>query len=74
MAKSLDRDPRLRLRGWRAALRSPNTPEWLRPAMRENIRKLERRLRSHRRKSASPLGGVRDSLPVNLPRGKGLRT
>lgn len=50
MAKSLDRDPRLRLRGWRAALRSPNTPAWLRPALRANIRKLERRLRASRRR------------------------
>ena len=38
-------DPRLRLKGWRAALRSPRTPKWLRPRIRENIRRLQERLR-----------------------------
>lgn len=51
MAKTFDRDPRLRLKGWKKALRSPRTPEWLRPSLRANIRRLEHRLHARRAKS-----------------------
>ena len=37
-------NPRLRLKGWRAALRSVRTPKWLRPRIRENIRRLQSKL------------------------------
>jgi len=37
-------NPHLRLKGWRAALRSNKTPKWLRPRIRENIRRLQARL------------------------------
>jgi hypothetical protein len=42
-------NPRLRLKGWRAALRSPRTPKWRRAGIRENIRRLEARLRKGKR-------------------------
>ena len=38
-------DPRLRIRGWRAALKSARTPKWLRAGIRENIRRLQARLK-----------------------------
>lgn len=46
MAKdNIKTNPRLRLAGWRKAVKSPNTPPWLKKSMRKNIRDLEKRLR-----------------------------
>jgi len=41
-------DPRLRIQGWRAALKSARTPRWLLAGIRENIRRLESRLKKRR--------------------------
>ena len=42
-------NPRLRLKGWQAALRSPRTPKWLRAGIRENIRRLQASLTKGKR-------------------------
>lgn len=36
----------LRLKGWRAALRSKKTPEWLRSSIRKNIQRLQASLKN----------------------------
>jgi hypothetical protein len=43
--KTINTNLALRLKGWRAALRSKKTPPWLRDSIRRNIRGIEARLR-----------------------------
>lgn len=38
--KNIATNLELRIKGWRAALRSRNTPDWLRPVLRANIRRV----------------------------------
>jgi hypothetical protein len=33
-----------RAKGWRKALRSKRTPHWLKPSIRDNLKKLERQI------------------------------
>jgi hypothetical protein len=40
----------LRVKGWRAACRSPKVPEWLKPGLRKAIRRAEKRLRRQRQR------------------------
>jgi hypothetical protein len=54
--KRIDGSAELRLKGWRAALKSPKTPRQLRPALRANIRRLSRQLKQHRQRKGN---GVR---------------
>jgi hypothetical protein len=39
---------RLRLAGWKKAVKSPNTPAWLKKSIRKNIRDLSNRLRGRK--------------------------
>jgi len=55
-ANTIANSPELRLKGWRAALRSRRTLRWLRPALKASIRRLARQpKRRERRKSSGVL-------------------
>ncbi len=66
MAKdNIKTNPRLRLAGWRKAVKSRNTPPWLKKSMRKNIRDLEKRLRSKKvDKGGNDRPGARDKASI----------
>ena len=47
--KTINTNLELRVKGWKAALRSKATPPWLRDSLRKNIRRIEARLRRRRK-------------------------
>ena len=46
--KRVDNSIEVRLRGWRAALKSPRTPVWLKPSLRERIKRVSAKLERRR--------------------------
>jgi hypothetical protein len=43
--KNISSNLALRVKGWRAACRSPKVPEWLKPGLRKAIQRAEKRLK-----------------------------
>jgi len=60
--KRVDNSIEVRLRGWRAALRSQRTPVWLKPSLRQGIKRLSGRLRKRKGQTESP--GFRWEQPL----------
>jgi hypothetical protein len=50
--KTIENSLELRLMGWQAAARSPRTPAWLKPSLREMVRRAKKRLQQSRRRAA----------------------